>query len=128
MPEEKVGVLAQTTQAEDHFKTISAQIKNRFRDVKIHDTICDATTKRQAAAADLARKVELMLVIGDNLSANTKRLAEICSSTGTRTYQIETAGEIHPDWLKGIEKIGITAGASTPEWAVKEVITCLSSI
>jgi 4-hydroxy-3-methylbut-2-enyl diphosphate reductase len=69
---------------------------------------------------DLAQKVELMLVIGGKNSANTTRLAQICAEK-CRTYHIETAAELQEEWFDKIEKIGITAGASTPDWIIKEV-------
>lgn len=125
---DKVGILAQTTQAEENFKKIVAEIKKRAKDVKAENTICGATTKRQHAAVELARKVDLILVIGDKMSANTKRLTELCSQTGTETHQIETAADLNPAWLKGKEKVGISAGASTPEWVIEEIITKLRSL
>ncbi|MEA3493948.1 MAG: 4-hydroxy-3-methylbut-2-enyl diphosphate reductase [Candidatus Margulisiibacteriota bacterium] len=118
----RVGVLAQTTQSETHFKKIVAAIRKLAKDVKEYDTICGATSKRQEAAMDLARKVELVLVIGDKKSANTKRLTELCNNIGTETHQIQTVKELDPAWLEGKEKIGITAGASTPDWVIREVI------
>jgi len=126
-PDRKLGVLAQTTQAEKHFTAMVAALQQKFKDVKEFDTICGATSKRQAAAIELARQVDLMLVIGDSMSANTKRLTELCAETGTATHQIETAGELKSEWLKGKNKVGVTAGASTPEWVIKEVIEKLKS-
>lgn len=124
----KVGILAQTTQAEENFKQIVAGIKKIAKDVKAENTICGATSKRQDAAKDLAKKVDLMLVIGDKMSANTKRLTELCSQAGTQTHQIETVKDLNPSWLKGKEKIGVTAGASTPEWVVDEITALLRAL
>ena len=121
-PDEKAGILAQTTQAEEHFDKMVAELKKKIKDLKEFDTICGATSKRQNAAVDLAKKVKLMLVIGDKMSANTKRLTELCTKTGTETHQIQTVVELDPEWLKGKDKVGITAGASTPDWVIKEVI------
>lgn len=121
----KVGVIAQTTQAEEHFGRMVKALREKVKDLKEFDTICGATSKRQAAAVELAKKVELMLVVGDKLSANTKRLTELCSATGTETHQIQTVKELGTNWLKGKHKVGITAGASTPEWAIEEVIALL---
>lgn len=118
----KVGVLAQTTQSEAHFNKMVAAIKELAKDVKKYDTICGATSKRQDAAIDLAKKVELVLVIGDKLSANTKRLTELCKKVGTETHQIQSVKELDAGWLKGKEKVGITAGASTPDWVIREVV------
>jgi len=126
-PEEKVGILAQTTQAEEHFRALADALKTLVKDVKEYDTICGATNKRQNAAVLLARKVDLILVIGDSLSANTKRLAELCSKTGTETHQLQTVAELDHNWLTGKEKVGVTAGASTPEWIINEVIADLET-
>lgn len=120
--QDRLGVLAQTTQTEKRFNEITAALKNAAGDVREFNTICGATSKRQNAAVDLARKADLMLVIGDRMSANTKRLTELCAGTGTETHQIQTVKEFELAWLKGKEKVGITAGASTPEWVVKEVV------
>lgn len=118
----KISVIAQTTQSEERFKKIVEALKRKFSDVKVHNTICGATSKRQNAAVEAANKVDLMLVIGDKMSANTKRLTELCSEAGTKTYQIQTVSEIDKEWLKGMKRVGITAGASTPDWVIDEVI------
>lgn len=118
---EKIGVLAQTTQSKEHFEKIVAEIKKQAKDFKVFDTICGATSKRQKAAIELAKKVDLVLVIGDRMSANTKRLAELCTKTGAETHQIETVGDLNSSWLKDKEKVGLTAGASTPEWVIEAV-------
>jgi 4-hydroxy-3-methylbut-2-enyl diphosphate reductase len=91
------------------------------------DTICHDIRKRQADALELAKKVDLMLVIGDRESANTNRLAELCA-TATRTHLLETAADIQPSCLEGQSYIGITAGASTSERTIDEVIARLESI
>jgi len=127
-PGQKIGILAQTTQAENTFNTIVAAVKQLEKNVKEHNTICGATAKRQKAAVDLARKVNLILVIGDPMSANTKRLTELCNQTGTETHQIQTVEELDKQWLAGKDKVGITAGASTPEWIIKDVITRLEKL
>ncbi len=121
-PEAKVGILAQTTQAVERFDQIVAGIKKMVKEVKEYDTICDATSKRQSAAVKIARQVELMLVVGDKMSANTRRLTELCAKTGTETHQLETARELDFAWLKNKQRVGITAGASTPEWVIREVV------
>jgi small subunit ribosomal protein S1/4-hydroxy-3-methylbut-2-en-1-yl diphosphate reductase len=126
LTDKKIGVLAQTTQSEAHFKKIVGLLKDKAKDVKEYDTICGATSKRQDAAADLAKNVELVLVVGDMMSANTKRLTELCKKTGTETHQIQTVNELDLNWIKGKEKIGITAGASTPEWVIKAIIDKLN--
>jgi len=88
----------------------------------VHNTICGATSKRQNAAVEVAKKAQVMLVIGDKMSANTKRLTELCKKIGTETHQIQTASELRLEWIKNKKNIGITAGASTPDWTIKEVV------
>ena len=96
-------------------------------EIRIIDTICHDIRERQAAALELAHRADLMLVVGGRSSANTNRLAELCSQV-TETYHIETAEEIQPSWLQGKHLIGVTAGASTAEQTVDEVIKRLQDI
>ena len=122
----KVGIVAQTTKSPASFKELIGLLLNRVKELKIYNTICNTTQVRQSGAENLADDVEIMFVIGGFNSANTNRLAEICSDTGTPTYHIETAEDIEWSWLENINKIGITAGASTPDWLIKEVIQAMS--
>ncbi len=122
----KVGIVAQTTKSPASFKELIGLLLNRVKELKIYNTICNTTQVRQSGAENLADDVEIMFVIGGFNSANTNRLAEICSNTGTPTYHIETAEDIEWSWLENINKIGITAGASTPDWLIKEVIQAMS--
>lgn len=117
----KVGVISQTTQPEENFKKIVSVLESRAQEVKAYNTICHATRDRQSAARDLARQVGLMIVVGGKESANTQKLARICAETGTTTYHIETVDDIDKNWFKDINVVGITAGASTPEWIIEEV-------
>ncbi len=116
----KLGIVCQTTFSGAKFKQIVARLLEKSRDIRIQRTICTATDQRQSAALDLAAKVDLMIVIGGKNSANTTRLAQICAEK-CLTYHIETAAELQDKWFDKIEKIGITAGASTPDWIIKEV-------
>ena len=116
----KLGIVCQTTFSGAKFKQIVSRLLEKSRDIRIQRTICTATDQRQAAALELAAKVDLMLVIGGKNSANTTRLARICEEK-CLTYHIETAEELQDEWFDKIEKIGITAGASTPDWIIKEV-------
>ncbi|MCX5725654.1 MAG: 4-hydroxy-3-methylbut-2-enyl diphosphate reductase [Candidatus Saganbacteria bacterium] len=126
---DKIGILSQTTQPKEKFNSIvGSLIKKGIADLKAHNTICDETAKRQEAAVALARDVDIMLVVGDVKSANTKRLTELCAKTGTKTYQIHTASELDPSLLEGVKKIGVTAGASTPESLIMEVLRKLKSL
>ena len=122
----KLGFVAQTTKSPSSYRKIIASIINKTLELKVFNTICNTTDNRQKSAAALAKRVDLMLVIGGYNSANTRRLAEICKHNGTPTYHIETAGDINKQWYKGKETIGISAGASTPEWVIKEVIEAMS--
>ena len=117
---QKLGIVSQTTVSGERFKRIVDKLLEKSSDIKILRTICTATDQRQAAAIELAQKVDLMLVIGGKNSANTTRLAQLCEEK-CRTYHIETVEELSPEWLDQIEKIGITAGASTPDWIIWEV-------
>ncbi len=123
-----LGVLAQTTQPEHNFRAVVDVLQEKNSDTAIANTICSATGERQDAALDLAHQVEVMVVIGGKNSANTKKLANLCSSTGTPTFQIEDATELEPNWFVGVNRAGITAGASTPDWIIEEVLTKMSEI
>lgn len=125
-PGKKVGVVSQTTQRSEQFAAIVAEVCKTAVDVRAINTICNATEELQAAAAKLARQVDVVIVIGGKQSANSRRLRLLCEEAGTPAYQIETATEIDPAWLDGKEKIGLTAGASTPDWILEEVARFLN--
>jgi len=116
----KLGIVAQTTFSGEKFQSIVAVLLQKSNDIHILRTICTATDQRQKAAIELAEAVDLMLVIGGKNSANTTRLAQLCSEK-CKTYHIETDQELKGEWFENIKKIGITAGASTPDWIIKEV-------
>lgn len=120
-PMEKIGVISQTTQPEANFNRIVTVLRGKAGEIKAYNTICHATRDRQEAAVELAKTVDIMIVIGGKNSANTRKLARLCAETGTPTYQVETAAELDKSWLEGKNKIGITAGASTPDWIIEEV-------
>ena len=126
-----IGVLAQTTQIPANFnefiKNLIDITLHRDSELYIVDTICHDIRRRQESAQKLANKVDLMFVVGDHTSANTNRLAELCSRL-TKTYLIETAKEIKPAWLKGHRHIGITGGASTAEETINEVHSRLEKL
>lgn len=124
----KVGVVSQTTQTPGRFGEIVGIIASSAMEVVAYNTICYATHDRQSAARKLAPKVEAMIVVGGRNSANTNRLAEICENEGVPTYHIETAAEIKEEWVKGKEIVGLTAGASTPDWIIEEVKTRLEEL
>ncbi len=127
----RIGVLSQTTQIPAHFNEFTKQLVDltlgKDSELRIVDTICHDIRERQSQALELAHRVSLMLVIGGHNSANTNRLAQICSEV-TKTYLIETASEIQPPWLKGKHHIGITAGASTADETIDKVIARLKLV
>ncbi|HET6455736.1 MAG TPA: 4-hydroxy-3-methylbut-2-enyl diphosphate reductase [Armatimonadota bacterium] len=123
----RVGVLAQTTQRPDEYRMLVAEVALRAYEVRGFNTICNATTDRQQSALELASDVDVMIIVGGRNSANTRRLAEMCSSV-VRTHHIEVAGELDPKWFRKTEKVGVTAGASTPGWIIEEVVKKLESL
>lgn len=124
----KVGVVAQTTQILSVFQECVAAVLEQALEVVVHQTICSATRERQDEAQEMAREFPLMLVVGGRNSANTNKLAEICSREGARAFLVEGAAELNPVWFDGVEKVGITAGASTPDWVIEDVIRRIREI
>ncbi|MGI6108273.1 MAG: bifunctional 4-hydroxy-3-methylbut-2-enyl diphosphate reductase/30S ribosomal protein S1 [Eubacteriaceae bacterium] len=118
---EKLCVVAQTTIIEKNFLEITEALKTKTRDIVIQNTICSATAERQKAAAKTARSVDGMIVVGGYHSSNTQKLAQLCKAYCKNTWHIETAGELNLAALDGCETVGITAGASTPDWIIQEV-------
>jgi len=120
-----IGVVAQTTQIPAHFiafvKDLLDAAFTKDTELRIIDTICHDIRGRQSSALDVAKRVDLMLVVGDQTSANTNRLTELCSAV-TTTYLIETADDIKPEWLKEHPHTGITGGASTADETISEVL------
>ena len=125
---EKAIIVAQTTQNTLFFEEIKKWANNKFPHYKIFDTICDSTAKRQAEVQNLADSVDAVIVVGGQNSGNTKRLAEISKKTGKPTYHIETESEIDVDALSEAKCIGITAGASTPNWVIKKIYRTLEAL
>ncbi len=126
MPE--VHIVTQTTFSVALAAKLIAEIRKKAGVVDVHKSICDATEQRQQAARELAREVDMMIVIGGRNSANTSRLAEVCVEEGTETHHIETAEELKSEWFLGRDKIGITAGASTPDWIIEEVVCIMENM
>ena len=121
-----VTVVAQTTCIRELFETSAKILKKECTNAKIFDTICFATYKRQSEAAEIAGQVDVMVVVGDRRSANTKHLTEICNERCPRVLQIERADELSPDFFNGCSVAGLTAGASTPAGIIKEVYATMS--
>ncbi len=122
----RVGILSQTTRNESDFtkfvNDLTSLLLPHVQELSVLNTLCDVTRRRQAAALDLARKVDLMIVVGGRNSANTRILAEICASAGTETHHIETATEIQDSWLRHGRLVGVTSGTSIPDNVIDEVV------
>ncbi len=124
----KVGVVVQTTQAKATLDAVVCELMARAGEVCVVNTICEATSERQQAAAELAKASDVMVVIGGKNSANTTRLAEICSASCARTHHIEVPGELEVSWFDGAERVGVTAGASTPSMQIDEVVGAIEGL
>lgn len=122
-----ITVLAQTTQQKSNFYEIVDELKKHTANLIVQNTICSATEERQASASELAGNVDLMIVVGGTNSSNTRKLGLICRNK-TETYVIETAGELQKIWFKDAHYVGLTAGASTPDWIIEEVYKKMSEL
>lgn len=123
LPEKKpVTVVAQSTLDKKTFNKLTDIIKKKWVDNQIIDTRCDATTRRQDEAIELCGKVDAMIIIGGKNSANTNRLAQICCNEGVPAFHIENSDELTNIDFEKIETIGVTAGASTPDWIIESVM------
>lgn len=123
----KIGVVVQTTQSRSNLERVVSALLGRAEEVRVVNTICDATSGHQGACAELAARADVMIVIGGRISANTKRLTEIAAELCPRTYHIEGADELDPSWLDGAGLIGITAGASTPASQIDAVRSAIEA-
>jgi len=117
-----ITMVSQTTSTQDLFHSCEELAKKECTNIEIFDTICNATFQRQKEAGELAKRCDAVVVIGDRKSSNTKRLTEICSRICPTVLWIEQAGELDLNLLRNADVVGITAGASTPEWIIKEVL------
>jgi 4-hydroxy-3-methylbut-2-enyl diphosphate reductase len=128
MPKKKkVGIVAQTTQSIENLQAVVAHCLKKASELKIFNTICNATSVRQQESIELAKQVDCMIVVGGRNSANTNRLAEICKKIQPKTYHIEVPEELNQIAFNGTKKVGITAGASTPNWIIEKVIEAVKS-
>ncbi len=125
---ERAGVVIQTTFSREKAMKIIGQLETNIPDLRVHDTICQATVLRREATLDLARNVDMVLVVGGKGSSNTKRLFQMCVDEGITSRFIETADEIDPSWFKDGDRIGLTTGTSTPDWVLEEVLARLREI
>lgn len=126
-PMDKVCVVAQTTQDRRMFKEAIDRLKKRYSNCESFETICSSTYKRQDEVISLSKTVDAMIVVGGRGSANTTRLVKICESQGTPTFHVETDTELDLSKFKNFDTIGVTAGASTPNWMIKRVVEKIRS-
>jgi 4-hydroxy-3-methylbut-2-enyl diphosphate reductase len=128
----RIGVLSQTTETEAHFARFVERLltkhMDRISELRVINTLCGATTDQQAATQDLAQDVDLMIVVGGRESANTRHLAEVAREQGVETYHVEGPDEIERAWLANRERVGVAAGASTPDSVIDEVVERLHAL
>jgi 4-hydroxy-3-methylbut-2-enyl diphosphate reductase len=122
----RVALISQTTQTPERFAQFVAQVMtehvNDITELRLINTLCNVTSNQQAAARELAQEVDVMIVVGGRASANTRHLVEVVEEEGTRAHHIETAAELEAGWFDGCGRVGVTAGASTPDAAVEAVV------
>ncbi len=118
----KVGIVSQTTLPTSKLEAVVAHCVPRSTELKVYNTICNATSIRQEESEELARISDVIVVVGGRNSANTKRLVELCRTIQPRTHHIEVADELEPEWFDGANSTGVTSGASTPTWVIENVI------
>ncbi|MGB7604406.1 MAG: bifunctional 4-hydroxy-3-methylbut-2-enyl diphosphate reductase/30S ribosomal protein S1 [Lutisporaceae bacterium] len=124
LPEyDKICIVAQTTITQELWLTVLNAVKQKYNEIDVFDTICSATENRQKSAAELAKTVECMIIIGSRGSSNTQKLYQICKGINKNAIHIETVEELSLNNIRKFKSIGITAGASTPDWIIKEVVT-----
>lgn len=128
LPSRKVGIVVQTTQSLERLNQVVAAVLPRVSELKVVNTICSATGQRQRAAEELARSVDVVVVVGGLNSGNTTRLAEICRRANPRTHHVETPDELKPEWFAGAQTVGVTAGASTPGVQMAGVVSAIEAM
>jgi len=128
IPAKMIAVIAQTTCIGAEFERVVGALALRHKEVRAVNTICSDTEERQDDARQLAREVDAVVVVGGKNSANTRHLAEICRSIQPLTWHVETEEELQPEWFHGCRVVGVSAGASTPDWVIEGVARRLRSV
>ncbi len=122
----RLAVISQTTQSPERFAEFLSRLMQehigKISELRVINTLCDVTSSQQAAAHELAQEVDLVLVVGGRSSANTRHLLDVCKEEGSAAYHVEGPAEIRAEWLKGCRRVGVTAGASTPDSAIEAVV------
>ena len=128
----RIAALSQTTETEAHFASFVQKLlsthMDRISELRVVNTLCNATTSQQAATEELAQQVDLMVVVGGRESANTRHLADVARERGIETYHVESASELDPAWFAGHDRVGVAAGASTPDAVFDEVVARLHDL
>lgn len=125
---DKIATVAQTTKKKEVYLQIVNALILKNKEVRVFNTICDATFENQDAARELSKEVDIMIVIGGKNSSNTKQLYSICLENCQDSYLIENKNELNPIWFKNKNLCGITAGASTPDWIIQEVVNEIQAL
>ncbi|RLC58235.1 MAG: 4-hydroxy-3-methylbut-2-enyl diphosphate reductase [Chloroflexi bacterium] len=128
----RVAIISQTTQSPERFAEFVSEVMTKhvstISELRLVNTLCDVTSHQQAAARALAAEVDVMIVVGGRDSANTRHLLEVSQEEGVTAHHIETEDEIEAKWLRGCEKVGVTAGASTPDSSVEAVVRRIEEV
>lgn len=124
----KVGIIVQTTQSFETFKNIVLEVLRSAKEVKIYNTICDSTTQRIRETKELARKADIMIIVGGKNSSNTNQLVRLSKSFCDKVYHVETSDEIMKEWFDNAKIAGITGGASTPQRIIEDVVNKIREI
>jgi 4-hydroxy-3-methylbut-2-enyl diphosphate reductase len=128
LPSKRIGVVVQTTQSMSRLTDVVDALLPKVKELRVCNTICSATAKRQQSAAELAQRVGAVVVVGGRNSGNTTRLAEICRSVNDRVHHVETPDELDPEWFKGVQTVGVTGGASTPPEQMHAVVEAIRAL
>jgi 4-hydroxy-3-methylbut-2-enyl diphosphate reductase len=124
----KAAIVIQSTQMIENAAEIHEALKPRIAELKFFNTICKTTKSKQAEIKTLPLENDVIIIIGSKTSANTNRLYQISKSLNENTYQVMSEKELDPSWFKGARKVGVSAGASTPDEAIEKVVNYLKSI
>ncbi|GAK60725.1 4-hydroxy-3-methylbut-2-enyl diphosphate reductase [Candidatus Vecturithrix granuli] len=124
----RIGVVVQSTQNIENVQSILSVLAAKCRELKFFHTICGPTIQHQRDIRQLPKEHDVMLIIGSRTSANTCRLTAISNMLNSRTYQVETADDVQPEWFQGVSSVGVSAGASTPDIIIQDVIARIQEI
>ena len=124
----RVGIIVQTTQRFETLKEVVLRVIDSAREIKIYNTICDYTARRVRETEELAKRVDMVIVVGGKNSSNTTQLYKLSRKNCNKVYHIETVNELEDGWFEGVESVGITGGASTPNWIIEDVVKKVKEI